>query len=123
MRTQLGFTLFMKGALPPPVFFDNQHNHRCGYCHGDHAVGECYKRVDVPLLWRIGIDGSSGNLLNLGLSSNQQTNKHLLPTTTKMNAKTATATQTNEDLDNADFELWGDWYASQYLNLCTCTIV
>ncbi|GAV29219.1 hypothetical protein PMKS-002701 [Pichia membranifaciens] len=25
-----------------------------------------------------------------------------------MNAKTTTATQTNEDLDNADFELWGD---------------
>lgn len=38
-----------------------------------------------------------------------------------MNSKTA-ATQTNEDFDNADFQMWSDWYSSNYLNICTCTI-
>lgn len=39
-----------------------------------------------------------------------------------MNTKN-TATQTNENLDNADFNNWADWYArEQGWNLCYCTI-
>lgn len=39
-----------------------------------------------------------------------------------MNTKT-TASQTNENLDNADFDNWADWYAREDgWNLCYCTI-
>lgn len=40
MRTQLGFTLFMKEVLLLPVFISNHCNNSCSYRHGYHWHGK-----------------------------------------------------------------------------------